>query len=105
MSAPVSTGPITWVSTEPASGAPGDMITVTLKVPTGALCEITFINPGTGTRSSRKPDPVTADADGNAVLSWNTHSEARAECCGTIELTVTETDGTKTIETQPYELK
>jgi len=99
--------PVIWVSIEPPEGV-GDAeteVTVTLKVPPGAYCELTFLNPNTGTRSSRKPTPVVADANGNAVLGpWRLHQNAHAGV-GTIEVTVTKADGTKIVVTHPYVLK
>ncbi|RJO60174.1 hypothetical protein C4544_05960 [candidate division WS5 bacterium] len=101
----VSDFPVIWVSIEPPSGefpaGSGALITVTLKVPPGALCEIIHINAVTGTRSSAKPDSVIADADGKAVLSWNPSTQAAAGEA-TIELTVTKTDGTKIVVNHPY---
>jgi peptide/nickel transport system substrate-binding protein len=99
--------PVLWVSIDPPEGV-GDAeteVTVTLKVPPGALCELTFLNPNTGTRSSRKPTPVVADVNGNAVLGpWRLHQNAHAGT-GTLEVTVTKTDGTQIVVTHPYILK
>jgi len=66
------------------------------------LCDITFINPSTGTRSARKPANVVADADGNAVLGPWAISVNAAAGEATIELTNTKTDGTKIVVTHPY---
>ncbi|RJQ37877.1 MAG: ABC transporter substrate-binding protein [Dehalococcoidia bacterium] len=99
--------PVIWVKIDPAEGVSGGgtMITVTLKVPPGSFNEIIFINPVTGTRSSRRPAPAVADADGNVVLGpWEVHSAAAAGEA-TIELTCTKTDGTKIVVTHPYTLK
>jgi len=82
----------------------GTQVTVTLKVPPGALVELHFFNPVTGTDSRNRPDPATADADGNVVLSWAIHTNAAAGEA-TMEVTVTKTDGTKVIVDHPYTLK
>ena len=95
-----TSGKVTWVSVAPPLAAPGDEITVVLKVPAGAKCEIIYIM-SSDTRSSFKPDPVTADTGGNASVIWKS-SEHTTTGEGTLELTITETEGTVTIETQPY---
>lgn len=99
--------PVIWVNIDPPEGVAGagTKVTVTLKVPPGSMSDLTFINPGTGTRSRNKPTNVVADADGNAVLGpWDIHTNAAAGEA-TLELTNTKTDGTKIIVTHPYILK
>lgn len=69
------------------------------------MCDLTFINPVTGTRSKNKSANVVADADGNAVLGpWDIHTNAAAGET-TLELTSTKTDGTNIIVTHPYILR
>jgi hypothetical protein len=59
----------------------------------------------TGNRSARDPDPVVAGDDGNAVLGpWMISYRSQAGEA-TLELTVTQTDGTVTVITHPYILK
>lgn len=96
--------PVTWVSITPkvAIHGEGTEITVVLKVPPGSLCDITFINAGTGTRSARKPNNVVADADGNATLGPWAISVNAAAGESTIELTNTKPDGTKIVVNHPY---
>jgi peptide/nickel transport system substrate-binding protein len=99
--------PVIWVNITPETAIYGEgtQITVTLKVPPGSMCDLTFINPVTGTRSARKPTNVVADADGNAVLGpWEVSVKA-AVGEATLELTNTKTDGTKIVVTHPYTIK
>jgi len=98
--------PVIWVSIDPTEGiaGAGTQVTVTLKVPPGALVSLHFFNPVTGTDSRNRPPDTTADADGNVVLTWAIHTNAAAGEA-TMEVTVTKTDGTKTVVTHPYILK
>ena len=92
--------PILWVSITPDPALFGDVLTVVLKVPAGALCDITYIYE-MGLRSSYKPDAVVSDADGNATLSWIPPVGGPAGL-GTVELTVTLADGTVHVVTHPH---
>jgi len=96
--------PITWVSITPDPGRFGGEITVVLKVPPGARCELSLIY-YTGTPSAYQPDPVVADAEGNATLKWTVLSGPPIALDGTLELTVTQTDGTQTAASHPYRLE
>ncbi|RJQ36257.1 MAG: hypothetical protein C4555_07705 [Dehalococcoidia bacterium] len=99
--------PVIWVSVDPPEGVGRDSttVTITLKVPPGALCSLHFFNPVTGTDSSRRPADVVANADGNAVLGpWEIHGAAQAGEA-TLQLTVTKIDGTQIVVTRPYILK
>jgi len=98
--------PVIWVSIEPPEGVSGagTEVTVTLKVPPGALVSLHFFNPVTGTDSRNRPPDTNADTDGNVVLTWAIHTNA-AVGEATLEVTVTKTDGTKIVVTHPYILK
>jgi len=98
--------PVIWVSVEPPEGVSGagTEVTVTLKVPPGALVSLHFFNPVTGTDSRNRPPDANADADGNVVLTWAIHTNA-AVGEATMEVTVTKTDGSKTMVSRPYILK
>jgi peptide/nickel transport system substrate-binding protein len=98
--------PVIWVKIDPpqAPARTNTEITVTLKVPPGSLCDLTFINPETGTRSARKPANVVADADGNAIIGPWAISHMALPGEATLEVTVTKTDGSKITVTHPYML-
>lgn len=93
--------PVYWVSIDPPVGGKNVPVTVTLKVPPGSLCELTYITP-LAARSTAKPENVTADADGNAVLKWTMHQYTTPEPGGKLELINTKTDGTKITVFHPY---
>ncbi|MFH0941764.1 MAG: hypothetical protein V1823_01905 [Chloroflexota bacterium] len=80
--------PILWVSITPQPAVFGQEVTVVLKVPPGALCDITMIY-FDGFRSGYKPTPVTSDANGNATLKWTPAAATNKPGEGNIELTVT----------------
>lgn len=96
--------PVLWISITPNPGRFGTEITVVLKVPPGATCDLSLIY-YTGTASAYKPDPVIADAEGNATLKWTATSGPPIALDGTLELTVTQANGTKTVVSHPYRME
>ncbi|MFH0941471.1 MAG: hypothetical protein V1823_00365 [Chloroflexota bacterium] len=93
--------PVYWVSIDPPVGGKNVPVTVTLKVPPGSLCDLTYITPLLN-RSLAKPPDVTADADGNAVLKWSMSPNTTPEPGGKLELINTKTDGTQITVFHPY---
>lgn len=95
--------PIIWESIDPpqATAGAGEMITFKLKVPPNSLCAILYILPVSGTRSGTSVDSQISDADGNVTLSFSIYPHVSAGE-GTLELTVTQSDGTVTVVTRPY---
>ncbi|RJQ37925.1 MAG: hypothetical protein C4555_05715 [Dehalococcoidia bacterium] len=86
--------PVYWVSIDPPVGGKNVPVTVTLKVPPGSRCSLTYITP-LNARSTAKPEDVIADAEGNAVLKWTMHQYTTPESGGKLELVNTKTDGTQ----------
>jgi hypothetical protein len=77
-----------------------DGITLTLKVPPGALCETTYTY-SQGSVSAYTGS-VIADANGNATITKWTLPAAAPVGLGKITLTVTLTNGTKYVIERPY---
>lgn len=99
--------PVQWVSIEPEIGKREvDVVTVTLKVPAGSLCEMVYITEIRQVYGTTTFESVIADDDGNAVLSWlinkNVTPANRAETLGGLELTNTKADGSKIVIEHPY---
>jgi hypothetical protein len=99
--------PVYWVSIEPEIGKREvDVLTVTLKVPPGSLCEMVYLTELRQRYGTTTFESVVADADGNAVMSWlinkNVTPANRAETLGGLELTNTKVDGTKIVVEHPY---
>jgi hypothetical protein len=95
--------PIIWESIVPpeAVAGSGATVTITLTVPPNSKCDILYILPVTSTRSTNSVNQGISGADGKIELSFpiNNHVNAGE---GTLELTVTQADGTITVVTRPY---
>jgi len=95
--------PIVWESIDPPEAKQGASTVVTFKitVPPGSTAAILYILPVSGTRSTSCVDNKVAGADGKVTLSFSINSHISSGE-GTLELTVTQTNGTKTVVTRPY---
>ena len=95
--------PVKWVSIDPPVGRRElDVVTVTLKVPPGSLCEMVYITHIRGRYSTTTFESVVADDEGNAVLKWSIHPLVTPGDGGGLELTNSKADGSKIVIEYPY---
>ncbi|MFH0942001.1 MAG: hypothetical protein V1823_03130, partial [Chloroflexota bacterium] len=92
-----------WDSIDPpeAKSGTGGTVTFKLTVPPGSFCSIIYILPVSGTRSTTSHAEGIVGTDGKITLSFTIHQHVNAGE-GTLELTVTQPSGTKTVVTRPY---
>ena len=95
--------PIIWESIDPPEAVAGAGTVVTFKftVPAGSYVEIIYLLPQTGTESKTSSANGIVGADGKITLSFSIYPHVLSGE-GTLKLTVTQTNGTKTIITRPY---
>ncbi len=101
----VATGTtIEFVSITPETVGPGEAVEYVIKTASNSKVVLIFVNPGTGTRSARSPDPGVTDADGLVTLKMNVSTMSR-EGEATLEVTVTLPDGSAIIKNFPFTVK
>jgi peptide/nickel transport system substrate-binding protein len=95
--------PIIWESIDPPEAVAGAGTVVTFKftVPAGSYVEIIYLLPQSGTESKTSSANGVAGADGKITLSFSIYPHVLSGE-GTLKLTVTQTNGTKTTITRPY---
>lgn len=94
--------PVIWVSIDPPEGGKSVVVTVTLKVPPGSLCQLQYITTLGGRYDSGKFPDVIADKDGNAVIVDEMSYKTTPGPEGYLELTNIKPDGSKIVVTHPY---
>ena len=84
--------PILWISISPTPAVFGQEITVVLKVPPGATCDIDTQYYDGFVSAKYKPPTTVADASGDVTMKWTPGATTKKPGSGFIKLTVTLAD-------------